>query len=197
MTSTGFRFPSHAPRAVGYVRVPRVVRPVLRGVMPPGTVGTRTGRYTSSRPFLVSGAGYGGLVGTAAAVAAADKIQYTYAIAELIGSRPDEIAVVENAARAWDMPPADVPEWSYQTLLATEAVSVFLAEALVCHHLGEQRLFHRVDAVRVVASALADAARQRKAQVTMTLNMSGTQVLPHVQEALRRGAGSARRCTTP
>ncbi len=42
--------------------------------------------------------------GYEAASAAADQVERTYsAVAELIGAGPDEIAVVENATRAWDM----------------------------------------------------------------------------------------------
>lgn len=65
MTATRSHYRPEAPRAVGYARLPRVVHPLLRRLMPDGIVGPRTGAYTSFHPFLVSGAGYGGLVGTA------------------------------------------------------------------------------------------------------------------------------------
>jgi CubicO group peptidase (beta-lactamase class C family) len=66
MRSTRYHYDSDAPRAIGYARIPRAAGPVLRRLMPEGIVGPRTGRYTSFQPFLVEGAGYGGLIGTAA-----------------------------------------------------------------------------------------------------------------------------------
>jgi CubicO group peptidase (beta-lactamase class C family) len=65
MTGTGYGYNSAAPRAVGYVRMARAVRPVLVRILPKGVVGPQVGRYTSLNPFLVNGAAYGGLVGTA------------------------------------------------------------------------------------------------------------------------------------
>ena len=63
MTGTGYRYRGDAPRATGYVRMPRALRPVLRRMLPDGIVGPPVGGYTSFQPFLVNGAGYGGLVG--------------------------------------------------------------------------------------------------------------------------------------
>jgi CubicO group peptidase (beta-lactamase class C family) len=55
-------------RATTYQRLPRVLAPLLApllGVLlPPGIVGERRGELLAYRPFLVSGAAYGGLVGS-------------------------------------------------------------------------------------------------------------------------------------
>lgn len=66
MTATGYSYDHAAPRAVGYVRMSRGLRPVLARILPKGIVGPQVGRYTSLHPFLVSGPAYGGLIGTAA-----------------------------------------------------------------------------------------------------------------------------------
>jgi CubicO group peptidase (beta-lactamase class C family) len=63
MDNTGFDYPHATDVAVGYVRAPRIATPLLRRLLPHGIVGARVGRYTALRPFLVNGAGYGGLVG--------------------------------------------------------------------------------------------------------------------------------------
>lgn len=63
MDHTGFTYPTLQGAATGYVRVPKVATPVMRRLLPTGIVGERIGRYTSLKPFLVNGAGYGGLVG--------------------------------------------------------------------------------------------------------------------------------------
>ncbi len=65
MESTGYGYRTESPRAVGYVRLPRVANPLLRALLPSGIVGPRVHGYTSLRPFLVNGSAYGGLVGTA------------------------------------------------------------------------------------------------------------------------------------
>lgn len=66
MERTGYAFQHDAPRAVGYVRTPRVAVPLLRAMLPRGIVGARVQGHTALNPFLVDGAAYGGLVGTAA-----------------------------------------------------------------------------------------------------------------------------------
>lgn len=64
MGTTGYRYDSRLPHSVGHVRVPAPLVPVLRRALPAGIVGARVDGYVSLRPFLVEGAGYGGLVGT-------------------------------------------------------------------------------------------------------------------------------------
>lgn len=63
MSRTDYVYLDNADRAVGYVRAPRMVVPLLRTLLPQGIVGDRHGDFQSLRPFIVNGAGYGGLVG--------------------------------------------------------------------------------------------------------------------------------------
>jgi CubicO group peptidase (beta-lactamase class C family) len=63
MHHTGFDYRLEAPRATGYVRLHRTLVPALRWALPTGLVGARVDGHTALRPFLVSGAAYGGLVG--------------------------------------------------------------------------------------------------------------------------------------
>lgn len=63
MHRTGFAYRPGADRAIGYVRAPLPAGALLRAVLPRGIVGARHGAHVSLRPFLVDGAGYGGLVG--------------------------------------------------------------------------------------------------------------------------------------
>ncbi len=64
MHHTGFAYRAGGPRAVGYVKVPRPVNPLLRRALPRGIAGPRVGSFLSLQPFLVTGAAYGGLVGS-------------------------------------------------------------------------------------------------------------------------------------
>jgi CubicO group peptidase (beta-lactamase class C family) len=66
MSRTGFTFDLNRPRATGYIRTPRPLRPLLARVLPHDIVGPHIDGYTSFRPFLVEGPAYGGLVGPAA-----------------------------------------------------------------------------------------------------------------------------------
>lgn len=63
MEHTGFRHENGAGRATGYVKAPRIVDPLLRGLLPGGIAGDRHGPYLSLHPFYVDGPAYGGLVG--------------------------------------------------------------------------------------------------------------------------------------
>lgn len=63
MAATGFAYAPGRPAATGYVRVPRTATPLLSAVLPEGIAGPRQGSQTALNPFLVDGAGYGGLVG--------------------------------------------------------------------------------------------------------------------------------------
>jgi CubicO group peptidase (beta-lactamase class C family) len=62
MQHTGYTWPSARATATGYLRSPRLATPVLHALLP-GVVGPRHGAFQSFRPFLVDGAGYGGLIG--------------------------------------------------------------------------------------------------------------------------------------
>lgn len=63
MADTGFE-DAGAGSAVGYLNVPRPLLPALRWLLPTGIVGSRHAGVLSLNPFLVDGAGYGGLVGS-------------------------------------------------------------------------------------------------------------------------------------
>jgi CubicO group peptidase (beta-lactamase class C family) len=63
MTETGYAHRDDGNEATGYVRLPRVVTPLLRAALPTGIVGERHGRHVALRPFRVAGPGYGGLIG--------------------------------------------------------------------------------------------------------------------------------------
>ncbi len=63
MAATGYDYHPDAPRAIGYVRAPRVAVPLLRTLLPSGIVGPRVQGHSALHAFLVSGAAYGGLVG--------------------------------------------------------------------------------------------------------------------------------------
>ena len=63
IVNTNYVYSEHRDRAVGYVRAPQIAAPVLKAFLPRGIVGDRHGGFQSLYPFLVNGAGYGGLVG--------------------------------------------------------------------------------------------------------------------------------------
>jgi selenocysteine lyase/cysteine desulfurase len=77
--------------------------------------------------------------GYAAADAAADRLEHVYAsIATLIGARSDEIALVENATRAWDLAFYSVPLRRGDRVLTStsEYASNVIAMLQVAHRTG-------------------------------------------------------------
>ncbi len=63
MVNTDYVYGEGLDQAVGYVRMPRLVAPIFKALLPKGVVGERHGDFQSLQPFLVNGVGYGGLVG--------------------------------------------------------------------------------------------------------------------------------------
>lgn len=64
MHHTSFDYRAEAPRSTGYLRLHPTLVPALRWALPDGIVGDQVAGHTALRRFLVSGAAYGGLVGT-------------------------------------------------------------------------------------------------------------------------------------
>jgi CubicO group peptidase (beta-lactamase class C family) len=105
MQQTGYDYHPEAPRAVGYVRAPRATVPLLRAVLPRGIVGAGVDGYTALKPFLVNGAAYGGLVGTAAdavRLAAAHAAQPTDPHVLLSHPHLDAMRTITAAGRRFD-----------------------------------------------------------------------------------------------
>jgi CubicO group peptidase (beta-lactamase class C family) len=105
MDGTGYAYQAGSPRSVGYVRLPRPVVPALRWVLPAGIVGPRADGHTSLRPFLVSGAGYGGLVGTvidAAKLAAAHAAGSSYSNPALTSVDTEQMRTITATGKPFD-----------------------------------------------------------------------------------------------
>jgi CubicO group peptidase (beta-lactamase class C family) len=108
MHDTGYDFDPSLPRAVGYVRLPRPLAPLLRRALPDGIVGDRIAGRTALRPFLVSGAGYGGLIGPVT-----DAIKLAAAHAQGTGLAHEPMHAITNRGKpfdhgiAWFRRPAD------------------------------------------------------------------------------------------
>jgi CubicO group peptidase (beta-lactamase class C family) len=64
MASTGFDHPAE-DAATGYLNIPGLLVPVVKKMLPDGLLGESHNGIRSFNPFLVDGAGYGGLIGSA------------------------------------------------------------------------------------------------------------------------------------
>ncbi len=93
------------------------------------------------------------------------------AFAELLGARPDEIAYVENATRAWDMAFYALPLQEGDRILthASEYASNYLAFLQLAHRRGvEIDLVPSDDSGQIDVDALAAAIRPRTRLVAIT-----------------------------
>jgi CubicO group peptidase (beta-lactamase class C family) len=67
MSHTTFRWRDPAlaavPAVTGHHQLPRTLTPVVKGLLPAGILGTRTGKFVGLEPFELDGAAYGGLIG--------------------------------------------------------------------------------------------------------------------------------------
>jgi CubicO group peptidase (beta-lactamase class C family) len=67
MTRTAFTWTDPALARVPWVtphhRLPRALTPVVKGLLPAGILGARTGGFVGLQPFELDGAAYGGLIG--------------------------------------------------------------------------------------------------------------------------------------
>jgi CubicO group peptidase (beta-lactamase class C family) len=109
MAATDFDYTaSTTPRAaVGYQRLPRGLRPLLRVMLPAGIVGRRAGRFVGFEPFVLDGAAYGGLVGSspdAARFAAAHLGQGAFEGARVLAAdSAARMQRIETSGRPYDV----------------------------------------------------------------------------------------------
>jgi hypothetical protein len=107
--------------------MPAAIRPLLARALPAGIVGPQVGQYTSFKPFLVNGAAYGGLVGTAAdaaKLAAAHAASATDAHPVLGQGDLEEIRTTSSQGRRFDHGIAG----SANPLMHSEALPLSTAE---------------------------------------------------------------------